>query len=383
MKHSVLNQGLVSAILLLPIAVYLYRMFDRVLGLFLAGNTRKRRLMTGALALISALPILDFYSFGAMVLLHVTVIGILTDLVCRGLEKWNRNKRSPGHNLKTASVKMTYVRIGVPLFLTGLVILYGYVNTQFIVRKEYQVGTTKNIRPGGYKILYLSDLHIGTTMDTDRLGRFCEKMEEERPDLIILGGDIVDESSSLEEVKETFSLFGNMESELGTYYIYGNHDKGIYSSSCEFSAEELKAAVEESGITLLEDDTVVLNQELTLSGRRDRTEAAKAGVSRQSAKKLLKDQDDQAFHILADHQPRGFNQNEAAGFDLMLSGHTHGGQMWPVGLITTLTDHETINYGQEKRGNMDVIVSSGMAGWRYPVRTGRHCEYVVVYVEKS
>ena len=66
----------------------------------------------------------------------------------------------------------------------------------------------------------------------------------------------------------------------------------------------------------------------------------------------------------------------------MLSGHTHAGQIWPVGLITSLFDKGTINYGQRQVGNLDVIVSSGMAGWGYPVRTGKHCEYVVVHIRK-
>ena len=64
----------------------------------------------------------------------------------------------------------------------------------------------------------------------------------------------------------------------------------------------------------------------------------------------------------------------------MLSGHTHAGQMWPVGLITTLFDKGTVNYGQKLFDNMQLIVSSGIAGWGYPLRTGKHSEYVVIHI---
>ena len=67
----------------------------------------------------------------------------------------------------------------------------------------------------------------------------------------------------------------------------------------------------------------------------------------------------------------------------MISGHTHGGQIWPVGLLTELFDRDTINYGHEAIDGMDVIVSSGIGGWGYPVRTGKHSEYVVVHILES
>ena len=73
-------------------------------------------------------------------------------------------------------------------------------------------------------------------------------------------------------------------------------------------------------------------------------------------------------------------ENAAAGFDFMLSGHTHAGQMWPVGLITELFDKRTVNYGIKSFGDMQLIVSSGAGGWGYPLRTGRHSEFAVISI---
>ena len=108
-------------------------------------------------------------------------------------------------------------------------------------------------------------------------------------------------------------------------------------------------------------------------------------MSREPAQELISAGEDAAvdqerYYIVADHQPRDMDENASAGYDLMLSGHTHAGQMWPVGLFTTLFDRGTVNYGQKSFGDMELIVSSGMAGWGYPLRTGKHSEFVVVNI---
>ena len=402
-----LNHRTVSYILVLPLMVYLYILFRRVLRL-VCGSLEKRKLsgkvswntiLAAGLAVSGALPVLDIYSFGAMAALHVAVIGLALDffrwikkiLLYRD-ESARRGFKGPREKKQGNWKVITEI---LPFFLTALILLYGYLNTQVIVRTEYQVATQKNIRPEGYTIAFLSDLHIGTTMKPEKLERICKKIEENDPDFVILGGDIADESSSLEEVEQTFRILSEIDSEFGTFYVYGNHDKGFYDSACAFTPEQLEDSIRDCGITILEDETVMLNGELTLSGRRDRTEAAHAGVKRASAAKLAgewrRDAEDketaameaECYHIIVDHQPRGMEKNAAASFDLMLSGHTHGGQIWPVGLITKWTDKKTVNYGHVNIDGMDVIVSSGIAGWKYPVRTGKHCEYVIVHVEKS
>ena len=79
---------------------------------------------------------------------------------------------------------------------------------------------------------------------------------------------------------------------------------------------------------------------------------------------------------MADHQPIEAKENSGQGVDLLLSGHTHGGQIWPTGILSELMG--TLNYGAYKQDGCTVIVSSGTAGWAYSIRTGAHCEYVVV-----
>ena len=130
----------------------------------------------------------------------------------------------------------------------------------------------------------------------------------------------------------------------------------------------------------MEDETALIGEELCVAGRRDRTDARRDEMERKSSEELLADVSEQRFCILTDHQPREMEENEQAGYDLMLSGHTHAGQMWPVGLITTLFDKDTFNYGRKTIGDMELIVSSGIGGWGYAFRTGKHSEIVVVHV---
>ena len=84
---------------------------------------------------------------------------------------------------------------------------------------------------------------------------------------------------------------------------------------------------------------------------------------------------------MVDHQSIEVEENHNQGVDLELSGHTHAGQIWPAGIYNIL--RETPNYGEYTEGNMKLIVSSGVAGWRYPVRTGEHCEYALINIEKK
>ena len=83
---------------------------------------------------------------------------------------------------------------------------------------------------------------------------------------------------------------------------------------------------------------------------------------------------------MLDHQPLGLNDNAATSVDLQISGHTHAGQIWPTGTLMQLMGISELNYGYKKIEDMDMIVTSGIGGWGYPIRTGKHCEYVIVDV---
>ena len=262
--------------------------------------------------------------------------------------------------------------------LTAAVFSYGYVNIRHIVRTEYSVDAAVPLRSEGYKIVFLSDLHYGMATNAASLRRLVERLDAEDADLVILGGDIVDEGTTFEEMREAFSILGKTKNRLGIYYVYGNHDRSPYVRSPNFTEKDVQTALSESEIRALVDETRVVDGALTLVGRED------AGRSRQSLAELTRKTSESTARILVDHQPVDYDQAARDGYALILSGHTHAGQIFPFGLVTGITHHSSLNYGLRKIGNgATAIVSSGVSGWGMPIRTSKHSEYVVVRLSGS
>lgn len=362
-----------AGILVLPLGIYLYILIRRFLGIFCRDRKlRLQKFISAAAAAVTAALSVNLFGLWALVVFHIAVIALLIDILRLILKKAGCTFSKAWDLIYRSSV----IAVGVTAAIMG----YAYVNMHRVIVTRYTVSTEKAIREEGYRIVFLSDLHFGTTMDQEKLKEYCKRMEQEKPDLVVLGGDIVDEATSLQEAGEAFQALAQIGSTFGTYYVYGNHDKGRYSVACDFTPGELAETIRNAGIRILEDETDLLNDELSISGRRDRSDAGMDQMARTPAADLVREAPQDGFHILADHQPREMEEDAAAGYDLMLSGHTHAGQMWPVGLITTLFDKGTVNYGQKAFGDMQLIVSSGIAGWGYPLRTGKHCEFVVVQI---
>ncbi len=365
-----------AGMLIIPLGIYLYFFIQRFLGIFWdSQRLRLRKIISAVAAAVAAAGAVNLFGLWALLVFYTAAAGIATDIIRYGFRKagrpWNR------------TFDLIW-RSGIFAFaVTAVITGYAYVNMHRVTVADYTIQTKKPIREQGYRVVFLSDLHFGTTMDLEKLQDYCEQMEQKQPDLVVLGGDIVDEKTSLQEVEEAFGALAKISSTFGTFYVYGNHDKGRYSNTCDFTESQLAQTIEDSGIVILEDDAVLLNEELSITGRRDRSDGSRTGGFRNASADLIKELPPTAFHMLADHQPRDMEENASAGYDLMLSGHTHAGQMWPVGLVTELFDKGTVNYGQKSFGDLQLIVSSGIAGWGYPLRTGKHSEYVVISIENA
>ncbi len=374
----------IAGLLVIPLGIYQYVIICRALNVFFGNkNLRIQKMTAAVIAAASAVKSMNLFGVWALIVCYFTAVTLMSDLLRLILKKAGHGALQKHKVYRICD--MAYRSGILAAAVTAAVIGYAYVNMHDVITTRYTVTANKPIREEGYQVVFVSDLHFGTTMDQEKLAEYCARMEQEEPDLVVLGGDIVDETTTLKEVGEAFETLAQINSTFGTYYVYGNHDKGRYSSDCDFTQEELADAIRKAGVCILEDDTVVLNDELAISGRRDRSDAYMDEMSREPAQELISAGEDagvdqERYYIVADHQPRDMDENASAGYDLMLSGHTHAGQMWPVGLFTTLFDRGTVNYGQKSFGDMELIVSSGMAGWGYPLRTGKHSEFVVVNI---
>ena len=371
---SLLQVGMIALFLclLVLIGIYLYHYLRRSLA-FWGVKTDKKSVKGILIVLAVGLTSLVLYIWGvgAILILYLMLSAICMELlnllirkVWRKETKWDK-----------------VYRCGlVPLLAAAVILGYGYFNMRDIRDTAYTVYTDKDVAP--YRVAFISDLHYGTTLDGEELREQCRRIGEREPDVVVLGGDIVDEDTSLEQMQEAFAILGTTESKYGVFYIFGNHDKSRYRSDPNYTLEQLTKAIESTGIHILADETYEINDDLVLVGRDDAAYSL-TGDDRLSGAELISAVDPDRFLLLLDHQPLALQENAELGFDLQLSGHTHGGQIWPLGLLNGIFRFNEQNYGYEKYGNLQVIVSSGMAGWGYPVRTEGVSEYVIIDIKEE
>ncbi|MGF6375964.1 putative MPP superfamily phosphohydrolase [Clostridiales Family XIII bacterium PM5-7] len=354
---------LIGVLIVIPFGIYFYFLLKRWVGFWKVDTTKKpvkAALIVGAIALCATLS--NFFSIWAVVLLHVVMITLITDLI---------NKLIKGKWWETA------YRSGIITFLcTALIMGYGYWNISHIVEKDYQITTTKNLKQESYRVAFIADVHAGENMSGERLKEACERIQKQKPDMVILGGDIVDEQTTKAQMEEAFAVLGSLDSTYGTYYVYGNHDRQSYSADPLYTDKDLRQAITDNGIKPLEDETFNIDDSFLLVGRMDKGH----GNDRAELTELIPEGTDDFIFVL-DHQPTELMENDQIGSDLIVSGHTHAGQVWPIGLISELVGINEKNYGYEKMDNLNVIVTSGLNGWGYPVRTQGKSEFVIIDIK--
>ncbi len=352
----------------------------------------KRRIFSVVVRVIFGIIIgilsMNIWGTPAVVIYHILGISLVMDffyiIVKLVRKKYFHSRLKHSRSLKEfASIGRALYRLRViPILITALMIGYGFFNIHHVMETDYTVYTSKNIRSEGYRVALISDLHFDTIMKEEQLIEECKKINNQNPDIIVLCGDIVEEGTSYEALQRGMEILGSMQSNYGIFYVYGNHDQAPYTNSPNFSPQQLEAALVANNIHILKDTIYEVNEDLVLIGRDN---AAWGETNpRKTSNELLTGVDKNKYLLLLDHQPVGIEENRMAGIDLQLSGHTHAGQIWPVGVVTELSGN--LNYGKKtydsSYGKFTVIVSSGIAGWGYPIRTGGHSEYVIIDIKK-
>ncbi len=232
------------------------------------------------------------------------------------------------------------------------------------------------------RIVQIADSHVGNTFDGEGFLKHVQAMQAENPDLVVITGDFVDDDTSREDMIAACRALGTLETTYGVFYVFGNHDKGYYGPEFRgYSGQDLVDELEKNRVTVLQDQIVPLGDSFYLIGRQDRFEEHRPGSSRASMEKLTAGLDPNRYSIVLDHQPYDYDAQEAAGVDLVLSGHTHGGQFFPFNYMGQWTGIDAKTYGLEKRSSTSFIVTSGIADWALKFRTGCRSEYVVVDVQ--
>lgn len=369
---TVITWFILPIIFMIAVAIYLYQKVRSAVSCFAINmSPKKQRIITVAVALILIIPAIRIYGIWFIVLLHLTAFLLVTDGIVFIIKRHRKNT-------KWAHIWSILYRTGViSIVLTAIIISYGRYNIFQVVKTDYTIQTSKDIRPEGYKIVVLSDLHYGVTMNDSQLQKVVDRISNENPDIVVLDGDIVDENTTLVQMKSAFHIIGTIDNKFGIYYTYGNHDKNSYSSAPKYNVDTLAKTIQKNNIHILEDNTAVINDELVLIGRADRGDG---NEKRQTISTLTSTLDKNQEWIVLDHQPSDYEKVKKHGCDIIISGHTHAGQIWPAGIFASLFHIDELNYGKIQEGNFNAIVTSGIAGWGYPIRTEKHSEYITLNI---
>lgn len=367
---------IVFGILIIGMFVAVYKLTGSIL--FKHGINIKKRSVRALRFLVSALVFLlcALWRTGLIIILHLLVIFYLTELatlIVRRFVKLRKNSKA------YSFLKVIYRFCIIPVLIVVLVLGYGYYNMNHIVRTDYQV--TSNKLSEDYRVILITDTHYDTVQNTDLLKEKISEINSLNPDIVLLGGDIVEEGTSKASMNEVFEVLGGIKSRYGSYYVYGNHDRQLYSTSPEYTVDELNNAITSKGIKILRDEQVLINNDLALIGRED-ISVSRGSEKRADTKELLETVPKERFILVMDHQPLKLKENASQGVDLQLSGHTHGGQIFPLGTLGDLFG-VMHSYGEYQEENTKLIVSSGFTGWGFSVRTEKNCEYVVVDLKKQ
>lgn len=251
-----------------------------------------------------------------------------------------------------------------------LTVGYGFYNTHDIKTKHLTLNIHKGEgAPKQIKIAYFSDLHLTPVNNGRVTDRLLNILQAEKPDLILMGGDIVDDKPHNLYRHGLDQKLRQIKAPLGAYTCPGNHE---YITG----KDDVFAFMRDAGISVLADTTVVVGDRLQITGRDDASARNSNGQRRAPLETLAAQKRADLPAILLDHQPFNLEKAAAAGYDLQLSGHTHHGQMFPFNLITKRIYE--VSWGFLKKNNTNYYVSSGIGTWGPPIRTGSDCEIIII-----
>lgn len=258
---------------------------------------------------------------------------------------------------------------GLTVFIiSALITVTGFIPAHKIVTTEFE--TTVSKKESGLnelKIAAISDAHTGVTIKEKELYEIVDKIDELKPDVIFLLGDIFDEGTT-DELKEAASkAFSNLQAPYGMYFILGNHDD--YTGNTEKELEYIN----KSGVTILLNDYVKVDDAFYLIGREDHQNRRTALA--EIEKEMIDEYEKEPLPtIVLDHRPDYMELETSDIADIQLSGHTHNGQIFPIQTFD-LFDF-SMNYGLHEKGDAQILVSSGVGNYGIPIRIGSPCEIV-------
>ena len=369
---------------MLAAGAYLWIAFAQMLRYAFGGRYRLAALALGGAAVIGM--IVTRAAWGLFI--YLVLFCAIADIIGKIAVALSRRQNNGSKDVAT-----TAWGGAIGIVLAVVLSVYGYFVAKDIRTTHYDITIAKSAGEiQTLRAVLMTDMHIGTMIGKAELDAIALRVNALSPDIIFFGGDIYDDKTSPELIEHSLEAWRSLTAPYGVYFVSGNHERAHYGGA---HIAEALPRLHEAGVTLLEDEVTLVGDSFYVVGRKD---AAIRG--RMNPSQLTNTTDKRKPIILLDHQPTGIAAVAKAGVDLMLSGHTHAGQIWPFGyLIKPLSPNEVL-YGHFNGvgvrsghlrnkctnltptppydGSLQVIVSSGAGTWGFPMRVGTRSEIVVL-----
>ena len=257
----------------------------------------------------------------------------------------------------------------IALGITAAILTGGYINNLTPRVEKIEIKLDKPLK-GTTTIVAVSDLHLGYGTGKEKLKKFVKMINEQNPDLIIIGGDLIDNSFVPLYNEKMDEELRELRAPMGIYMAPGNHE---YISGIEESYRFL----ERTPIRMLADSVVTLPNGLQLILRDDK-HRHRESKSYSSLEYLMAKVDKGRVSFLVEHQPIQLSQIDDEEIDIVFCGHTHHGQIWPGNIATDIIFEQS--HGYRKWNHSHIVVSSGLSLWGPPIRIGTKSDMIVFKV---
>lgn len=267
--------------------------------------------------------------------------------------------------------------------------LYGIFNARNIKVNEYSVTVNKSCGSDKHlKAVLVADLHMGYAIGVDHITNMVDKINQQDADIVIIAGDIFDNSyDGMDDPEGIKAQLRSIKSKYGVYAVYGNHDideKILMGFTFDWGGKQLHSEkmtnfMKECNIKLINDESVLINDEFYLVGRRDTDKPGTEDGTRAEISELTKDLDKTKPIFVLSHEPDELQKTADAGADIDFSGHTHDGQLFPGNLTIGLFWENPC--GMIKKDNMYSIVTSGVGVYGTFMRVGTDAEICSVDID--
>ena len=277
------------------------------------------------------------------------------------------------------------------IILTAVSSIYGIINAKIVRTTEYDITINKD--GGNFKemtIAMFGDPQFGYNIGEYHLKQAVDIINKNDVDIVCVVGDIFDNQySAIKHPDKLIDLFNQIKSKYGMYAVLGNHDVeepilcGFTFNDDDLenklASKEMLDFIKKSGMVLLYDENVIINDSVNLYGRADQERPNLGNITRKESGDIFKEVDTTKPLFVLDHEPREYDELEKAGVDLMMAGHTHDGQLWPTKIATDIIWENA--YGLWVKNAFHAITTSGLGLFGPNMRVGTIAEVCIIHVK--